>query len=199
MRVGVLALQGGFAAHVRALVALGHDAVEVRSAADLDGAEGIVLPGGESSVMLDLLARDQALTSALSDRIERGAPLLATCAGLILSARAVHDPEQRSFAWLDVAVRRNAWGRQLDSREAVDDAGEHPLVLIRAPRIIAHGPEVEVLATLGGEPVLVREGPRIGASFHPELTRDLSIHALTFGEVSARRAPTARPAPLRAA
>jgi 5'-phosphate synthase pdxT subunit len=181
VRVGVLALQGGFAAHLRALEQLGHRAIELRAARDLDGVEGIVLPGGESSVMLDLLARDGgSLERELVACVNAGAPLLATCAGLILSAREVRSPSQRSFALLDVAVRRNAYGRQLDSQEARDDLDRLPLVLIRAPKIEAVGAGVEVLATLRGDPVLVREGRRIGATFHPELTSDLGVHALAF-------------------
>lgn len=185
MKIGVLALQGGFHPHVRVLEDLGHDVIEVRRAADLEGTEGIVLPGGESSVMLDLLARDPTLEDALVSRVRSGARLLATCAGLILSARAVEQPAQRSFAFLDVAVRRNAYGRQLDSQETRDDADRFALTLIRAPKITAVGPAVEVLATLEGEPVLVREGARIGATFHPELTDDRSVHALAFGDPSA--------------
>jgi pyridoxal 5'-phosphate synthase pdxT subunit len=178
--IGVLALQGAFAPHVSTIERLGHRARPVRGARDLDGLEGIVLPGGESSVMLELLGRDPALEQALCARIDEGMPLLATCAGLILAARAVRHPAQRSFGWLDVAVERNAYGRQLDSKETIDDAGVLPLVLIRAPKIERVGPDVEVLATHDGDPVLVRQGRRIGASFHPELTRDLSVHALAF-------------------
>ncbi len=188
MRVGVLALQGGFHAHLRALSRLGHEAIEVRSARELDGVAGVALPGGESSVMLDLLGRDPVLERALVSTIENGAALLATCAGLILSAREVTAPAQRSLALLDVGVRRNAYGRQLDSRTVHDDAGARTLVLIRAPKIEALGPSVEVLATHEGSPVLVREGNRFGATFHPELTEDLRVHALAFGAPLGRQA-----------
>lgn len=170
MQVGVLALQGGFAAHVESLRALGHRAVEVRTAAHLDGCEGLVLPGGESSVMLRLLARNPSLRDALDAFVATGAPVLATCAGLILAAREVVGPAQPSFGWLDVRVRRNAYGPQLHSAEAVADDGETPLVLIRAPRIERVGPAVRVELTLGGEPVLVRQANVVGATFHPELT-----------------------------
>ena len=203
MRVGVLALQGGFAAHVRSLERLGHQAREIRAARDLEGIDGLVLPGGESSVMLDLLSRDGgALERALRDHVGRGAPLLATCAGLILSAREVRAPrlsqdrpgpdrpsghsrpDQRSLAFIDVAVTRNAYGRQLASKQTRDDLDRMPLFIIRAPQIVAVAPAVEILATHEGRPVLVREGNRVGATFHPELTDDLSVHALAFGRAS---------------
>jgi len=180
MRVGVLALQGGFDAHARAVATLGHAPVLVRSVRDLSGVRALVLPGGESSVMLDLLGRDPMLEHALIELVEGGAPVLATCAGLILIAARVRGPEQRSLGLLDVEVRRNARGRQIHSSETVDDAGVLPLVLIRAPRISNVGDSVQVLATLGGEPVLVRQGRVVGATFHPELTRDLSVHALVL-------------------
>ncbi len=175
--VGVLALQGGFGAHARALREIGLEAREVRSAPELDGLEGLVLPGGESTAQLRLIER-HGLAEALAAFVGSGRPLLATCAGLILAARRV-KPAQRSFGWLDVEVERNAYGRQLDSFEARADDGS-PLVFIRAPRIGAVGPGVEVLARFRGEPVLVRAGAVMGAAFHPELTRDRRIHRLAF-------------------
>jgi 5'-phosphate synthase pdxT subunit len=188
MRVGVLALQGGFAAHVAALRALGHEAIELRDARDLesdgDGArvDGLVLPGGESTAIRHLLARDGGV---LLDRMRAlhacGAPILATCAGLVLVAREVRDPPATSLGWLDVAVTRNGWGRQVASGTTLADDERTPLVLIRAPRIVAHGPAATVLATLRGEPVLVRQGTVVGATFHPELTSDLSVHRAAFG------------------
>ncbi len=185
MRVAILALQGGFAAHARSVAALGHAPIEARTARDLEDADALVLPGGESTVMLDLLGRDPALERALV-ALARRAPVLATCAGLILLARRVHDPEQRSLGLLDVEVRRNARGRQVHSSVARDDADRLGLVLIRAPRIASLGSAVEVLATLGGEPVLVRQGAIVGATFHPELTPDLTIHALALPGGSAQ-------------
>jgi 5'-phosphate synthase pdxT subunit len=179
MRVGVLALQGGFDAHARAVDALGHAPVLVRAARDLEALEALVLPGGESSVMLDLLGRDPTLEHALV-ALASHVPVLATCAGLIVIARRVSDPEQRSLGLLDVDVRRNAHGRQVHSSETRDDSGSLPLVLIRAPRIARVAETVEVLATRDGEPVLVRQGRIVGATFHPELTNDLSIHALAL-------------------
>jgi 5'-phosphate synthase pdxT subunit len=188
-RVGVLALQGGVAPHARALEALGHRPVPVRSPRDLDGLDGLVLPGGESTAQLRLIDR-AGLAAPLGRAIERGVPVLATCAGLILAAARVEGPPQPSFGWIDVAVARNAWGRQVDSFEAIADrpgAGAPqgdplPLVFIRAPRIVAVGPGVVVLATFQGEPVLVREDHLTAATFHPELTADLRIHRAVFGE-----------------
>lgn len=178
--IGVLALQGGFAAHARALAALGHEVALVRTAAQLDACSGLVLPGGESTVHLRLLAQG-GLEAPLGAFVASGRPVLATCAGLVLAAARVLDPEQRSFGLLDVTVRRNAWGRQLASFEARDDGGSIPVVAIRAPRVVDVGPGVRVLATLNGEPILVREANVTGATFHPELTGDLGVHASVFG------------------
>ncbi len=176
--VGVLALQGGFDAHVARARELGHETRAVRVPGDLAGLDGLVLPGGESTTMLRLL---DELEAALDAFVRAGHPVLATCAGLVLAARTVTDPAQRSFGWIDVAVARNAWGRQVESFEAkADDTGE-PLVFIRAPRITARGRDVEVLATFDGEPVLVRQANVYGATFHPELTEDRRIHRRVFG------------------
>lgn len=177
--VGVLALQGGFAAHARALAAVGRRAVEVREARELDAIDGLVLPGGESTVLLKLIAR-WGLAGPLDAFVRSGRPVLATCAGLILAARRVSGPEQESFGWLDVDVERNAWGRQLDSFEARSDSGL-PLVFVRAPRVARLGPEVEAVETFRREPVLVRRGSVWGATFHPELTDDPRVHASIFG------------------
>jgi 5'-phosphate synthase pdxT subunit len=184
-RIGVLALQGGFAAHARALHAIGTATRDVRSVADLRGLDGLVLPGGESTVQLALLSR-LGLDEALRAFVRAGAPVLATCAGLILASRAVAlSPEAsvtmgRPFGWLDVDVLRNAYGRQQESFEACSDDGALPLVFIRAPRIVGAGPEVTVLARLRGEAVLVQQGNVFGAAFHPELTTDTSVHAMAF-------------------
>lgn len=183
--VGVLALQGGFRPHVEALERLGHRAVEVRAAAELQAVDGLVLPGGESTVQLRLIAR-HGLEGPLRDLVASGRPVLATCAGLILAARAVRAPEQWSFGWVDVAVARNGYGRQLDSFEAEGDEpfeGGAPLrmVFIRAPRIEQVG-AAEVLARRGGEPVLVRGGNIWAASFHPELAGEDRVHRRVFGQ-----------------
>jgi 5'-phosphate synthase pdxT subunit len=175
--VGVLSLQGGFRAHARAVREIGLSALEVRDARDLERADGLVLPGGESTAQLRLLER-HGLEGALAAFVAAGRPVLATCAGLILAARAV-VPAQRSFGWLDVEVLRNAHGRQLESFEDRSDEGL-PLVFIRAPRISAVGGRVAVLARWRGEPVLVRQGAVTGAAFHPELTPDRRVHRLAF-------------------
>ena len=189
-RVGVLALQGGYRPHLEVLRRLGHCAVEIRNRSDLSGLDGVVLPGGESTTQLLLIDR-YGLGEGLDQLARGGTPILATCAGLILAARRVTRPPQRSMGWLDIAVERNAWGRQLDSFEAMTDApvrwrpGEPdglrvPLVFIRAPRITEVGSGVEVLATFEGEPILVRQGSVVGASFHPELTKNPSVHRALF-------------------
>ena len=175
IRVGVLALQGGVALHAKAVEEIGAQAVLVRSAAELRGVEALVLPGGESTAQLRLI--DSAgLAGPLGEFVASGRPVFATCAGLILAARHVTDPAQASFGWIDVTVARNAWGRQVANFEATSDDGAHPLTFIRAPRITAVGPGVEILATFRGEPVLVRQGNITGATFHPELTPDRTVH-----------------------
>jgi 5'-phosphate synthase pdxT subunit len=181
-RVGVLALQGGYEAHERLLAALGKEVVRVKTAADLDGLDGLVLPGGESSSMLKLMAYD-GLERPLDAFVRSGRPLFATCAGLILSATLVSNPEQRSFGWLDVDVSRNAWGRQNESFEALDDSGNYRLVFIRAPRITRVGAGAEVVASFRGEPVAVRSKtlPVVAATFHPELADEPGLHRLAFG------------------
>ena len=180
MRIGVLALQGGFAAHARALAALGHDVRLARRPADLDLVEGLVLPGGESTTQLRLLA-SSGLAAPLVRFVRDGAPVLATCAGLILLATTVTDPEQQSLGLLDVTVARNAWGRQLDSFEAHRRRRRESRWSSSARRASARvGAGVEVLATFGGEPVLVRQGNVVGATFHPELTGDSTVARLAF-------------------
>jgi 5'-phosphate synthase pdxT subunit len=190
MRVGVLALQGDFDAHARALAAVGHEVTLVRVPADLDGLDGIVLPGGESTTQLHLLETSR-LRAPLAAAIDGGLPTLATCAGLILLARRVVDPEQASLDLLDVTVARNAWGRQLDSFEARSDRRALPLVFIRAPRIRDVASGVEVLDTLDGEPILVRQGNIVAATFHPELAGDDTVARLAFESGVRSREPRA--------
>lgn len=171
LRIGVLALQGAFREHARALRVLGADVVEVRLPADLEGLDGLVIPGGESTTMT-LLAESFGLGAAL-----RGfdKPVLGTCAGTIVLDREHYD-------LVDIEVERNAYGRQVKSFEAdVELRGDGvPLrgVFIRAPRIREVGPSVEVIGELEGEPVLVRDGRFLLATFHPELTDDLRVHDL---------------------
>jgi 5'-phosphate synthase pdxT subunit len=180
-RIGILAVQGAFQRHADVLAQLGHTPVFIRAAADFHTLAGLVLPGGESTVQLQLIDRLE-LRRDLEAFLDSGHPVLATCAGLILLAKTVSEPMQASFARLDVAVTRNAWGRQLDSFEAESDGPEPlPLVFIRAPRIDRVGPDVEVLARYRGEPVLVRRGAVTAATFHPELSADTRVHAGVFG------------------
>jgi 5'-phosphate synthase pdxT subunit len=181
MNVGVVAVQGGFAAHEKVLRALGHTTVQVRNEAALADVDALVLPGGESSAQLRLLDElDMAVP--LSRFVDRGAPVLATCAGLILVARRVDGPVQPSLGWIDVDVQRNGYGRQVDSFSARSDDGALPLLFIRAPRITRVGHDTEVLATHGDHAVLVRQSHVIASTFHPELTADLTVHRLAFGD-----------------
>ena len=172
MTVGVLALQGGFALHVAALQRGGIEAVEVRDGATLADVHGLVIPGGESTAIARLLERGDMLTALRAVR-DRGMPILATCAGLILAA----SPR---LSWLDVEVSRNAYGPQRNSTVVRSDDGREELVLIRAPRIEGVGAGVEVLARHEGRPVLVRQGSVFGATFHPELSPDSTLHARVF-------------------
>lgn len=169
--VGILALQGDFAEHEAALHAFGVETRRVRRPEHLDGLAGLVLPGGESTTMLKLLDI-QRLTEPLRAFLQSGLPVFATCAGLILLARRVVAPEQSSFGVLDVEVARNGYGRQIHSgtiplRGAVPAGATG--IFIRAPRILAVGPDVEVLAYREDDPVLVRSGNVLAACFHPEL------------------------------
>jgi len=191
MLCGVLALQGDWAAHARVLNAMGVETAMVRTARDLAAVDALVLPGGESTAMLRLLAGD-AFGEQIGDRVRAGLPVLATCAGVILLAAATR-PEQPSLGLLDVDVERNAYGRQVHSRVAaieLEPEMGHPetfeAVLIRAPRIIRTGPGVEVLGRLGDDPVLVRQNGIIAATFHPELTDDQRVHRLLLDEETRR-------------
>jgi len=184
-RVGVLALQGDYAAHERAIERAGAEPFEVRSLADIDAAEALVLPGGESTVMGNLLVRF-GLLDRLVERIAAGLPVFGTCAGLILLASRVEGYSQPGIGLLDVTVRRNAYGRQVFSfrtpiRTTVPGAENLEAVFIRAPRITACGPKVEVLAEYEGSPILVRQGNILGATFHPELVDGAVIHRYLIG------------------
>jgi len=185
-KVGVLSLQGDFAAHGEALRRAGAEPVYVRHAADLAGLDGLVIPGGESTTMLKLLRYD-GLMEPLQE-FARRKPVFGTCAGAILMANEVSAPAQESLGLMDIAVERNGYGRQLDSRVASLEPGAEfarrtapgPLeaVFIRAPIIRRVGGEAKVLARYGGDPVLVEQGPHLAATFHPELTADARVHRL---------------------
>jgi 5'-phosphate synthase pdxT subunit len=179
--IGVLAMQGAFAEHIRALEACGARTRIVRTRADLAGLDGIVLPGGESTTMTMLLDR-MGLLEPLRTAIGQGLPTLATCAGMIVLAREVSDgmPDQRGLGLLDVAVRRNGYGRQVDSFEADLEiaslgAKRFPGVFIRSPLVESAG-TTEVIAEHDGHPVAVRQGGILALCFHPELTGDLRLH-----------------------
>ncbi|MBV70452.1 MAG: pyridoxal 5'-phosphate synthase glutaminase subunit PdxT [Myxococcales bacterium] len=187
--IGVLALQGGYQAHLKALDTCGYKTLAVREISDLRNLDGLVLPGGESTTQIKLMKRF-GHWSVIDELVRSGCPTLATCAGLILAASHVTQPSQVSFGWLDMDVTRNGWGRQVHSGEGLADLestrphfGDDPLKLlfIRAPRIQRVGQRVDVLAMTNGEAVMVRQGALIAASFHPELTDDLRVHRLTFG------------------
>ena len=181
--IGVLALQGAFAAHERALIRLGAVTRQVRTAADLAAVDALVMPGGESTTMAHLLATNE-LFDPLAARLAAGMPVFGTCAGMILLATEVLDGRagQRSFGVIDIAVRRNGYGRQVDSFEddiAVEGLDEpFHVVFIRAPKVERVGEGVSVLAHHRGVPVLARQGNVLVASFHPELTDDLRLHGL---------------------
>jgi 5'-phosphate synthase pdxT subunit len=206
-QVGVLALQGDFAAHAEALARSGARPVEVRVPDDLDGCAGLLIPGGESTTLLRLL-EPHGLFDAIPAFHRCGGALFGTCAGAVLLAREV-SPAQRSFALIDITVQRNAYGRQRESFEAsaastrafaaLADNGtkaELPMLFIRAPRIVARANDVEVLAHWAGDAVLVRQGRVMACTGHPELTPELRVHRMFVdalcagerrGDVGARR------------
>ncbi len=187
--VGVLALQGAYARHAQVLAELGVQPVDVRTPDDLVELDALVLPGGESTTM-SLLLDSSGLRPALVERLAGGLATFGTCAGAILLATEVLDgrPDQRSLGLLDVSVRRNGYGRQRESFEASVEVegladGPFPAVFIRAPVIERIGPAVEVLASVGGHPVLVRAGTITASTFHPELSGDPRLHARFLEEV----------------
>ena len=187
MKVGVLALQGDVAGHASALTDCGVHAVEVRTPAHLAGVDALVLPGGESTTM-SMLLDSSGLFEPLAERLAGGMPALGTCAGMILLATEVADgrPDQRCFAAIDIGVRRNAFGRQVQSFAAGLDVeglagGPFEAVFIRAPVVERVGPGVEVLASIGARPVLCRQAGVVAAAFHPELSEDRRLHRLFLG------------------
>jgi 5'-phosphate synthase pdxT subunit len=180
MLIGVLALQGGFDAHARILRGLGVDVREVRTPADLEGLDGLVMPGGESTTMSLGIARE-GLAEPLRELVGQGTPVLGTCAGLIMLDRD-------HLGLMDTRAQRNAFGRQLHSFEAdidLPEVGTFHAVFIRAPWIAEHGPAVEILAEVDGHPVAARQGPMLVVSFHPELTGDSRLHEAFLRTVEA--------------
>ena len=189
VRIGVLAVQGAFQEHIDVLRQIGVDAVAVRLPQDLEGLAGLILPGGESTTM-SMLLESSGLFEPLAERLAGGMPVFGTCAGMILLGSEILDgrDDQRCFDAIDIAVRRNAFGRQVDSFEsdlAVDGLDGDPVhaVFIRAPVVEAVGDDVEVLARINGRPVLCRQGKVLVAAFHPELGDDPRLHELFLDEV----------------
>ncbi len=184
LRIGVLASQGDFAAHRRVLESLGAVAVEARTPQELRGLDGLIIPGGESTTISKAIERD-GLEPAIRSHAEAGRPILGTCAGMIVCDRD-------HLGLVDARARRNAFGRQIASFEAeleMKGVGPDPIraVFIRAPWIEEHGPEVEVLAAVGGHPVAVRQAEVLLCAFHPELTDDSRVHALLMAMATAAR------------
>ncbi len=182
--IGVLALQGDVREHVAALSALGAEVIEIRTPAQLDAVDGLVLPGGESTT-LSILLESSGLRPPIEERLAAGMPAFGTCAGMILLAREVLDgrPDQMSLGAIDLSVRRNAFGGQAASFEAdLDvsglDGGPVHALFIRAPVVERSGPTVEVLARIDDRPVLARQGAVLACAFHPELVGDLRLHDL---------------------
>ncbi len=180
MKVGVLALQGAFREHIRILKSLGVDALEIRLPGELDEIDGLIIPGGESTTMRKLLA-DYRFVDTVKEFAASGKPVFGTCAGLIIMADRVNGRKQDFLGLIDIDVERNAYGRQVDSREADitgEVFGEVPFhaIFIRAPQILGTGPGVEELARYQGRIVLARQRNILVATFHPELTGDARIH-----------------------
>jgi len=178
MKIGILAIQGDYEAHKAVLERLGAEVILVRKPEQLDAIDAIVIPGGESSTFLNFLA-ERGFLDRLRDFVS-SKPAFGTCAGAILLAKEVENPPQISLGALDIRIRRNAYGRQIDSsiREEKTRLGDKPLemVFIRAPRIVDIGKDVEVLARENGNPVLVRQGKVMACTFHPELSQDTRVH-----------------------
>jgi pyridoxal 5'-phosphate synthase pdxT subunit len=181
MKIGVLALQGDFDAHRKRLEELGSKVVLVKKPEQLDDIDGLVIPGGESSTFLKLLG--EAGFAKLKEFV-RLKPTFGTCAGAILLAKEIENPQQTGLGALDIGIRRNAYGRQIESsiREGLFAGSPIEMVFIRAPKIQRLGPQVEILATEGKDPVVVRQGKTMAATFHPELSDDCRVHK-TFLEL----------------
>ena len=180
MKVGVLALQGDFEAHARAVRSVGADPFEVRIPSELASADALIIPGGESTTIRKL-STDYGLLEPLRERARDGLPVFGTCAGMIACARAITDGDEPILGVVDIDVRRNAYGRQAQSFEADIDVlgiGEMRAVFIRAPRVERVGEGVEILAEYDGAPVIVRQDSILLAAFHPELTDDGRLHRL---------------------
>ena len=188
MKIGILAVQGDFEAHAAMLARLGAETAEVRTTAHLEGCDGLILPGGESTTQLQFL-REEGLADAIAEFAQQGGAIFGTCAGAILLATEVRNPRQDSLKLLDMTVLRNAYGRQIasDVVSGPTKLKKEPLemVFIRGPIIERAGPGVEVLAEYAGKPALVRRDQIMAATFHPELTDDTTVHEYFLGLVAA--------------
>ena len=175
MKIGVLAVQGDFDAHRKRLEELGAEVVLVRKPEQLDEVDGLIIPGGESGAFLRILGEEGMEKLRQFVRVK---PTFGTCAGAILLAKEISNPSQAGLGALDISIRRNAYGRQIDSsiREGLFQGAPLEMVFIRAPKIEKLGPGVEVIATEGKDPVAVRQGKTMVATFHPELSEDTRIH-----------------------
>lgn len=182
MRIGVLAVQGAFAEHIAAVERLGAEAFEIRQLRDItEPFDGLILPGGESTVMKKLL-RELGLFEPLKEKIERGMPVLGTCAGMILLAREIDGGELPCFGTMDITVKRNAYGRQLGSFVCEEQFAGKDITMrfIRAPYVSETGRNTEILAVHDGKIVAVRQDDQLAAAFHPELTDDSTVYELFF-------------------
>ncbi len=194
MKIGIVAVQGDFAAHAARLAEMGVETAEVRTVRDLDGCDGLILPGGESTTQLQFL-QEEGLFEAVGKFAAEGGAIFGTCAGAILLASEVKNPEQASLGLLDMTVLRNGYGRQLASDVffGASTLTDVPLemVFIRAPIIESAGDGVQILAEYGGKPVLVQSGQILAATFHPELSEDWTVHKYFLELVSAGARKTA--------
>lgn len=192
MKIGILAVQGDFEAHAAMLAEMGVDSAEVRTVKDLEACDGLILPGGESTTQLQFL-QEEGLYDAVRKFAAEGGAIFGTCAGAILLATEVKNPEQASLGLLDMTVLRNAYGRQIASDvvqgTSTLEPGPVEMVFIRAPIIDRVGSGIEVLAKYAGKPVLVQKGSLMAATFHPELTEDRTVHKhfLKLVEASLRK------------
>ncbi|MEI6578750.1 MAG: pyridoxal 5'-phosphate synthase glutaminase subunit PdxT [Eubacteriales bacterium] len=186
MRIGILAVQGAFAEHEKMLDTLGAEHFQIRQKSDLERLfDGLIIPGGESTVMVKLL-RELDLFKPLVKMIKEGLPVFGTCAGLILLAEKLSNDDRTCFKTMSITAKRNAYGRQLGSFETIaefDGLGNIPMVFIRAPYIEDVFDDAEILSTVDGHIVAARQGNQLATSFHPELTNDNSVHRFFLGIV----------------
>lgn len=192
MKIGILAVQGDFAAHAAMLVSIGAKSVEVRTPGDLAGCDGLILPGGESTTQLQFL-QEEGLFDAIRKFAADGGTIFGTCAGAILLASEVKNPPQASLGLLDMSVLRNGYGRQIASDVVSGPStlkdGPLEMVFIRGPIIERVGPGVKVLAEYAGKPALVRKNGVLAATFHPELTADTTVHEYFLAMAAQKTAP----------